>query len=572
MTSDNKVLINAKKQFKKYRGNADLKRAGETIEWTTELVAEFIKCSQDPIYFCEKYVKVIHPDDGKVPFKPRDYQKDMILSMAHNRFTIMATARQVGKSTTTVAFLLWYIVFNQNKTVAILANKGDTAREILGKLQLAYLNLPKWLQPGIVDGGWNKGSIALENGSRALATNTSTDGIRGYTINVLMLDEAAFIENFEEFTTSIFPTITASKESKIIMVSTPNGMNGFYNYWNGAIQNKNGYNPILVNWDQVPGRDKAWYDATLSSMNGDIEKFNQEYAVEFLGSSGTLIAGWKLKELMKSYGEPINKSKGLTQYVYPEKGRKYVIVADVSQGKGLDYSAAQVIDITSLPYQQVCTFRDNFTLTYDFAEILHRLCKAYNDAFLLIENKDIGHEVCYILHDNFEYENLLWTQSAGRAGKRISAGFKTGAERGINTSKTVKSVGCSMIKQLVEQQKLNVVDFHTVAEFTTFSKYLNSYEAEEGHHDDLVMCLVLFGWLTNQGFFKEHTEIDTLSNLKEINEEQMNNDMIPFGFVNDNTNFDDERVAEPTSQGNWLFPKEEQDNDQELLGSYLRLP
>jgi hypothetical protein len=531
-----------------YNGNINLKRSNQNIEWTPDLVQEYIKCSQDPVYFTETYMKIINIDRGLVSFKLYDYQKEMLKSMQDNRFNIIATARQAGKSTVTCAFVLWYIIFHGEKTVALLANKGETAREILGRIQLAYQHLPRWLQQGVKE--WNKGSMELENNSRVIAAATSSDAIRGYSINLLFIDEAAFIENWDTFFTSVYPTISSGKESKIVLVSTPNGLNHFYAIWQNAQEKRNGYTPIKVMWHDVPGRDEKWKQDTLSSMNFDNEKFEQEYCVEFLGSSGTLIAGWKLKELV--HKTPMTHKDGLSQYVQALPGHSYVCIVDVSRGKGLDYSAFHIVDVTRMPYEQVCMYRNNMVTPIDYAEVIFRVAKAYNNASVLVEINDIGEQVGHALHYDFEYDNVLFTENAGRSGKRITSGFGTNIDKGIRTTKTVKSVGCSILKLLVEQNQLMVHDFHTIEELSTFSRKGQSYEAEEGKHDDLVMGLVLFAWLSDQQYFKDYTNINTLMKLREKTEDEIMNDLTPFGFVDSGDEMADMMVNEPRV-GNWMF-------------------
>lgn len=535
---------------KGYKGNVLLKRANQEIEWTPELVQEWVKCSEDPIYFVENYMKIISLNEGLVTFQPYPYQKKMIQTFVDNRYTIVTTARQAGKSTTTCGFILWYIIFQQDKTVALLANKGETAREILGRVQLAYQHLPKWLQQGVKE--WNKGSFELENNSRVIAAATSASAIRGYTINLLFIDEAAHIENWDEFFTSVYPTISSGTESKIILVSTPNGLNHFYSTWVNAQEGRNGYAPILVNWKDVPGRDEKWKQETLAGMNFDLEKFDQEMNCEFLGSSGTLIAGWKLKELV--HQSPMVQQEGLIQYYKPEKDNIYIIICDVSRGKGLDYSAFQVINVTKMPYDQVCVYRNNAVSPVDYADTIHRIAKAYNNAAVLVEINDIGEQVSHSLHFDFGYENILFTENSGRAGKQVTAGFSgRTADKGIRTTKLVKSVGCSILKLLIEGNQLIINDFHTINELSTFSKKGNSYEAEPGKHDDLVICLVLFAWLSEQQYFKDYTNINTLMSLREKSEEDMEQDLAPFGFVfNGREDFEDDEYERLVPES-WMW-------------------
>ncbi len=514
--------------YKGYNGNANLKRAGVGVDWSPEMIAEYMKCANDPVYFCKTYMKIIHVDKGLVNFDLYSYQENMLRSMHENRYTILATARQIGKSTTTCAFILWYIIFNPEKTVALLANKGDTAREILGKVQLAYQHLPKWLQQGVVE--WNKGSFVLENQSRVIAAATSSDSIRGYAINLLFIDEAAFIENWDEFFNSTFPTISSGETTKVVLVSTPNGMNHFYKTWDYALQGKNEYNPIKVMWYDVPGRDDSWKEKTLAAMSFDYEKFSQEHEVEFLGSSGTLIAGWKLKEMVVK--PALFARNGM--YIYEEKqpGRVYVCIVDVSHGKGLDYSAFHIIDVSQMPYRQVVAFRNNTISPIEYSETISRVCRMYNDAAVLVETNDIGGQVVDSIYNDYEYENILYTAASGRAGKQISNGFGSqNAERGVRTTKVIKSVGCSLLKLLIEQNQLIINDHNTILELTTFSRKGSSYEAEPGNHDDLVMPLVLFAWMSDQNYFKEMTDINTLQKLREKSEEELMQDLLPYGFL-----------------------------------------
>jgi hypothetical protein len=516
--------------IKGYNGNILLKRANQEIDWTPDLIQEWVKCSEDPIYFVENHMKIITLNEGLQTFNPYPYQRNMIKSFVDNRYSIVTTARQAGKSTTTCGFILWYIIFHADKTVALLANKGETAREILGRVQLAYQHLPKWLQQGVKE--WNKGSFELENNSRVIAAATSASAIRGYTINLLFIDEAAHIDNWDEFFTSVYPTISSGNDSKIILVSTPNGLNHFYSTWINAQEGRNGYYPILVNWQAVPGRDEKWKQDTLAGMNFDLEKFDQEMNCEFLGSSGTLISGWKLKELV--HQAPMVEKEGMIQYQQPQKDHVYIMVCDVSRGKGLDYSAFQLIDVTKMPYNQVCVYRNNSVTPIDYADVIHRTARFYNNAAVLVEINDIGDQVSHSLHYDFGYENILFTENAGRSGKQVTAGFSgRSADKGIRTTKIVKSVGCSILKLLVEQNQFLVNDFHTINELSTFSKKGNSYEAESGKHDDLVMCLVLFAWLSEQQYFKDYTNINTLMSLREKTEEDMESDLSPFGFIFD---------------------------------------
>ena len=513
---------------KGYNGNPLLKKARRQIDWTPEMVQEWLKCAQDPVYFAEKYIKIVHVDHGFIPIRLYDYQKEIIEKLQNNRRVTVVTSRQAGKTTTAAAIILHYILFNEHKTVALLANKGDAAREILDRIKIAYEALPDWLQQGVEE--WNKGSIVLENGCKVLAAATSSSAIRGKSISLLYIDEAAFVENWDEFFASVFPTISSGETTKILFTSTPNGLNHFYKTCEGAKQDLNGYQYVEVPWQRVPGRDAAWQKETLGAMDFDMEKFAQEFECAFLGSSGTLISGAALKSLVSKV--PLTQSDGLTQYYKPEPNHKYVIVADVSRGKGLDYSAFQVVDVTGMPYQQVCVFKNNMITPLDYAGVINGVSKLYNSATILVEINDVGAQVVDSLHYDYESELIIYTENAGARGKRISGGFGN-AERGIRTTKTVKAIGCSMLKLLVEQHQLIINDHDTIYELSRFSKKGTSYEAEPGANDDLVMCMVLFAWMSDQQYFKDLTDINTLMKLREKTEEEMESGMTPFGFMAD---------------------------------------
>ena len=524
-----------------YLGNPLLKKARVPINWTPELIQEYIKCRDDPIYFAEKYIQIVHVDRGLIPICLYDYQKEIIEKILSNRRVAVVTSRQSGKTTTAAAVILHFILFNEHKTVALLANKGDAAREILERIKLSYEALPSWLQSGIEE--WNKGSIVLENGCKVIAAATSSSAIRGKSISFLYIDEAAFVENWDEFFASVFPTISSGETTKILFTSTPNGLNHYYKTCIGAKEGTNGYAYVEVPWQRVPGRDQNWYNETISAMDFDYEKFAQEFECQWLGSSGTLIAGATLKTLIPKHA--IQQKDGLNMYKDKTGNHQYVIICDVSRGKGLDYSAFQIIDVTTMPYEQVCTYRNNMVTPLDYAGIIYRMSKMYNNATILVEINDVGAQVADALYFDYECENLIYTENAGSRGKRISTGFargqqKTGgADRGIRTTKTVKAIGCSMLKLLIEQQQLIINDHQTIQELSRFSRRGSSYEAEAGSNDDLVMGLVLFAWMTDQQYFKDLTDINTLKILRDKTDEELENDLVPFGFID--TGHDDEQ-------------------------------
>jgi len=547
-----KIEIKDIEEYRSYLGNRNLKRHGVEIDWTEDMVREFVKCANDPIYFAENYVQIVHVDHGLIPINLYDYQKEIIQKTTNNRRTCVVTSRQAGKTTTAVCLVLHYILFNDHKLVALLANKGDAAREILDRIKIAYEALPKWLQQGVVE--WNKGSVEFENGSKIIAAATSSSAIRGKSVSFLYIDETAFVENWDEFFASVFPTISSGNTTKILLTSTPHGLNHFYKTCEGAKSGKNGYQFVKVMWYDVPGRDEAWKQETLSAMDFDQEKFEQEMCCEFVGSSGTLISGSKLKQLV--YREPIKVINDILIYEEPKPDNNYILIADVSRGKGLDHSAFHVIDTTQMPYRQVCTYRNNLITPIDYSTIIFTTAKYYIETAIMIEINDIGEQVASILFEDMEYENMLLTENSGRGGKRLLSGvsgFSGKADKGIRTTKTVKSVGCSMIKLLVEQDQLIINDFETIKEFSTFSKKGTSWEAEPGNHDDLVMGLVLFGWLTNQKFFKELTDINTISQLKEMNDEQLMNELTPFGIIDTGHDVFEEKPLMAVRGDSFLF-------------------
>ncbi|MDA7491688.1 terminase family protein [bacterium] len=536
-------------QERGYNGNVNLKRKGTPIEFTQDMVGEFIKCANNPTYFSEKYIQIVHVDRGLIPIKMYDYQKEIVEKITNNRRVAVVTSRQAGKTTTAVAVILHYVLFNEHKTCALLANKGDAAREILDRIKIAYEALPKWLQQGVIE--WNKGSVEFENGCKIIAGSTSSSAIRGKSISFLYIDETAFVENWDEFFASVFPTISSGKTTKMLYTSTPNGLNHFYKTCEGAKADTNGFEYVEVPWQRVPGRDEAWRKETLAAMDQDTQKFSQEFECGFLGSSGTLIEGGKLKNLVPR--TPVGQSQHMKVYEKPQKDHTYVCVVDVARGKGLDYSAFQIIDVTEMPYRQVCVFKDNMITPIDYAEIIYRSIKSYNEAYTLVEVNDIGEQVSETLHYEFEVETLMFTESAGRSGKRISTGFSKKADKGIRTTKAVKSVGCNMLKMLVEQDQLILNDFDTINELSTFSRKGNSYEAESGCHDDLTMCLVLFGWMTDQLFFKEITNINTVNNLRQRNEEELAESLLPIGFNDYDMTGEEKIVSVQDNDNSWLL-------------------
>ena len=511
-----------------YLGNPNLKKANTPHEFTEEQVIEFIKCKNDPVYFAKKYIKIVSLDEGLTQFHPYDFQETLIKRFHENRFNICKMPRQTGKSTTSVSYLLHYAVFNDSTNIGILANKAATARDLLSRLQTAYENLPKWMQLGIIS--WNKGSLELENGSKILAASTSASAVRGMSFNILFLDEFAFVPNHiaESFFASVYPTITSGKNTKVIMVSTPHGMNHFYRYWHDAERGKNEYVPTDVHWSEVPGRDDVWKEQTIA--NTSEQQFKVEFECEFLGSINTLIAPSILRNMV--YDVPITKNAGLDIYEKPEKDHNYIATVDVARGLGNDYSAFIVFDVTQFPYKVVAKYRNNEIKPMLFPNVILDVAKGYNNAYLLVEVNDIGDQVASILQYDLEYENILMASMRGRNGQIVGQGFSgKKTQLGVRTTASVKKLGCSNLKTLIEDHKLITCDYEIISELTTFAQKHNSFEAEEGCNDDLAMCLVLFAWLVQQEYFKEMTDNDIRKRIYEEQKNQIEQDMAPFGFI-----------------------------------------
>ena len=500
-----------------YRNNPKLKPPGVEIPYTKEQLEEYVKCANDPVYFCSKYVKVKTLDKGVMPFKLYDYQEKFVREIHKNRFVISKWPRQSGKSTSVIGYICHYVTFNQSVNVAILANKLKTAKdELFAKLQLAYENLPQFLQQGVVE--WNKTSFKLENGSRVVCDATSSSAIRGGSYNLLLLDEYAFLPSHiaEEFYSSTYPTISAGLTTKLIIVSTPNGMNHFHKLWVDANRQeghklKNRFVPVEVSWRDVPitpggpKRDDVWAEEQIA--NTSPEQFEQEYGCSFLGSSNTLISSTKLNVLAPE--EPISENaEGHRVYETPQQDKTYFLQADVSRGQGSDYSAFTVIEGSSTPYKVVCSYRNNTISPFNFPTVIQNVAKAYNNAYVLIETNDLGGQVSNILHSDLEYENVLMTKIIGRKGQVLSQGFGGVGknEMGLRTTAQTKKIGCAILKRLVEENKLLLNDDRIITEMMSFVSKSNTYKAEDGQNDDLVMTLVFFAWLTRQEYFADLIE------------------------------------------------------------------
>lgn len=510
-----------------YLGNPNVKAPHSNLEYTPEQLREYKKCMEDPIYFAETYVRIMSVDFGTIPFTLYGFQKEMIESFKDNRFSICKLPRQCGKSTTSVAFILWYILFNQGKNVGILANKGELAQELLGRLQLAYESLPFWLQQGVDT--YNKRSINLENGSRVIATSSSGSAARGMSFSLIFLDEFAFVppHDAEDFFRSVYPTIASGSDTKMIVVSTPKGMNHFYKMWMEAQEGRSSFKPIEINWWDVPGRDEDWKQMQIANTSED--QFRQEFETQFIGSASTLISPTKLSNM--SFINPIRKKDEVDFYEEPQPDKRYLITVDCARGLRLDYSAFVVFDVTSIPYKVVAKFRSNTITPMIYPQFLANIGTYFNNAHILVEANDVGGQVVGSLHDEFEYENLLKTISRGRAGFILGEG--QGAKLGVTTSASVKTKGCSNFKSLIETDKLLTEDYEIYVEMTTFTRkndnVNSSFEAEPGTNDDLVMCMVLFGWCVGSDYWKDLTETNPSNSIYQDKLDEQEDDL-PLGF------------------------------------------
>ena len=512
-----------------YLGNPNLKNSNVQLEFSPDQVKELVKCATDPKHFIENYVQIVHVDHGLVPFKLYDYQEEMVKIFHNNRFVISKLPRQSGKSTTIVSYLLHYILFNENVAVAILANKGNTARELLSRMQMSFEHLPSWLQQGVTV--WNKGNVELENGSKILAAATSSSAVRGSSFNIIFLDEFAHVDPpslADEFFNSVYPTISSGNTTKVFIVSTPYGMNKFYKMWIDAEEGRNTYVPFSVNWSDVPGRDDVWKQETI--RNTSERQWRQEFECEFLGSTNTLIEPAKLRNM--PYKPPIRKQQELDVYVEPQKGHAYCTLVDTASGVGQDYSTFTIIDVTEIPYKVVAKYRNNEISPIIFPNIIEQISTQYNKSWCLVETNGNGMQVGDILYYDLEYENTILT-SPNKGGQEVSGGFKKNSRIGLITSKHVKRTGCTTIKELIEKDHLIIEDFDIISELMTFAEKGPSFQAEEGYHDDLVMTLVLFGWLVNQRYFKDITDSDIRKKLLEQQERMNDEDSLPLGFFND---------------------------------------
>ena len=538
-----------------YNGNPNLVSSRQEINFTPQQIEEYMKCVESAEYFIENYVKIISVDHGLVQFKPYDFQKEIITTSIKERFVICKMPRQVGKTTAIVGLLLWYVLFTESFSIAVLANKLTQAREILSRVQMAYEHLPIWLQQGIVE--WNKGSMELANGSKILASATSSSAIRGTSQNLIYLDEFAFVQNNlqEDFFSSVYPTISSGQTSKVLITSTPNGLNMFYKLWKDSEEGRNSYHRLSVHWSAIPGRTEKWKEETI--RNTSAEQFRQEYECEFLGSSNTLIDANVLTRL--TYSTPIHSSNEIKVYAEPTAKRLYTIVADTSRALGQDYSAFTVVDVTTVPYQVVARYRNNKISSLLYPEIIFKFARHYNDAIVLVESNDIGKQVADILYYDLEYENTIFSMS-DKGSVTISSGFAgQQMQIGLRTTKSVKKIGCSVLKTMIESDKLVINDFEILQELFRFSAKGESFEAEEGH-DDLVMTLVLFSWMISQPYIRDLINSDIRKTYVEMNEQRIEEELTPFGMIDSGLSDLTEDIHVAVSDDRWLLADPDQHN------------
>ena len=495
-----------------YLGNNLIKRAGVETTYTEEQLTEYQKCSSDPTHFIETYTQIISLDEGLVPFNLRGYQEDMINHFNDNRFSVVLAARQSGKSITSCAYLLWYLLFTPEVTVAILANKGAIAREMIARIVTMLETVPFFLQPGVKI--LNKGNIEFGNDSKIVAAATSSSSIRGMSINMLYLDEFAFVEDAETFYTATYPVITSGKDSKVIITSTANGVgNMFHKIYESAVHGNSEYKSFLINWFDVPGRDEEWKQMTIA--NTSEAQFEQEYGNSFLGTGNTLVNADTLLGMRAI--DPDWRKQNMNVYERPRAGHNYITCVDVSQGRGIDYSTFSIFDVSCKPFKQVATYRDNMISPMLFPDIINKYCRPYNESLVIIENNAEGSMVATQLHYDIEYPNVF------------VQGMTKATDIGITMSRKIKRVGCSTLKELLEENRLAVIDRATITELMTFVNKGSSFEADRGYHDDMVMNCVLFSWFVTTDYFTNLTDTAVKDLLYAEQQKLIEDDMLPAG-------------------------------------------
>jgi len=515
------MAIKLKPKF--YNNNPNLKAEGVITEFTEYQVDEYIKCSNDPIYFLENYAKIVSLDDGVIPFVPFDYQKKFINEIHENRLVVGMMSRQLGKSTICAGYIAWYILFNDNKKAAMLANKQAIAQEIFSRVKFIIEHVPVWLQKGIVK--WAETRIKLDNGSSCYCAATSPSAVRGDSINLILVDEFSHLNPklADSFIASVFPTISSSKTAKMMIVSTPNGLNHFHTVWDGAIKGSNGFIPIKATWRDNPTRDQAWADKELISLGA--VRYACEVECDFASSSFTLISGSKLSTITTI--TPVFSKDNLNIFYEPIIGHSYVITVDTSEGVHQDYSAFTVFDITTLPYCVVGTYKDNTISSLVYPALIERICKKYNSAYVLVETNSVGVTVANCLFYELEYEFIYFTN---KETLNEGSGYP-----GVRTTKKVKAIGTACLRDLIEQDQLIINSHDILQELSVFVQKGTSYASSEpnGVNDDLVSTCWLFAWLVKQQIFEELTNTNIRSILAKKTEQYIDDNMLPFGIIDD---------------------------------------
>jgi len=519
-----------------YKGNPLLRSRGEKIDYTPEMLNEYIKCKEDIIYFAENYFYIVNIDLGKIKIPLYKYQKKMLKAMKTpqryrgelKRHCIVLSSRQVGKSVVSRIFLLHSILFNKDKTYAILANKEKTALKLLKELKDAYAMLPLWLQQGVVDGGWNKQSIEFENGIRVISSSTSSSAIRSESIALVFLDEFAFVPDniANEFMSSVYPTISSGKTSRIIIVSTPKGLNAFHDIWKDAIDGNNNYYPIKVNWWEVPGRDKKFKEQTIKDLPGGLVQWSQEYACQFLGSSSTLIESDILETTETIDPIALKWSGALQIFEEPIAGGSYVLGIDTAKGVGNDSSVIQVLKVVNdRKIIQVATYRNNLISPYDYGSVCLAIGQYYNNAYMMVESNAEGGEVLNVLWYDFEYENICNCDKKGL---------------GIRSTRTSKLNANMLLKEYMDKGWLKINNKHTIYELSRYVEVRpNIFKSEtETAHDDEVTSLLWGLWFIRTPFYDGKITDRTFDNRFKL-EDNTDNEA-PFMYIDDgiNSNFD----------------------------------
>lgn len=505
----------------RYLGLPNLKRANIKTQWTQEMINEWKRCRDDVVYFAQTYCAITHIDYGVIKVQLRDYQKDMLKIMAGSRMSVSKLSRQLGKTTAVAIYLAHYVCFNKAKAVGILAHKGSMSAEVLDRTKQAIELLPDFLQPGIVE--WNKGSIELDNGSSIGAYASSPDAVRGNSFSLIYIDECAFIPNFQDAWLAIQPVISSGRHSKILITTTPNGMNHFYDIWTAAVEGKSGFVPYEAEWNSVKERlyddndifDDGWSWSSTTIFGSSVDQFRQEHRGVFSGGSGTLISGMKLA--IMSHLNPINNTSETRFFKFkePSPERKYIATLDSAEGRGQDYHALNIIDVTEDKWEQVAVLHSNTISHLILPDIILKYLNEYNEAPIYIELNSTGVSIAKSLYLDLEYENV------------ICDNFN---DLGMKQTKRSKAIGCSILKDLIEKDKLIINYKETISELRTFIAKGVSWAAENGSNDDLVMSLVIFAWLSNQQKFNEYINKDDhrlASSIFRNELEEMNDDYSP---------------------------------------------